>query len=148
MDNGGTRIPRPTTLPPISGVHEAPRTSPPPPPRRSVPPPPPSARRAQPSLWIELSDDVSVRELSCWSSHGCAGERDSDAFYARAALAAKCRFGLNRLGKLIFVFLPGYGQLEHDLQSHSPRMTKPTLLNVPVTEMFRKMTRYPTSESK
>lgn len=111
---------------------------------RSIPPPPPSARKAveqPPWPHFQYPPDTTVRELSCWSSHGCAGEVLSDAYAARAALAAKCRYGLNRFGRLIFVFLPEYGRLEHEIQSCSPRMTRPTLVDKMMTDILKERSR-------
>lgn len=115
-----------------------PSSAPPPPEpsavRRSIPPPPPSSRAHAPApAWpsFQVPHDATVRSLECWSNHGCAGDRFSDAYAARAALAAGCRYGLNRFGRLVFVFIDskrhGNGGFEHAVQDRSPGLTRKTL---------------------
>lgn len=106
----------------VSSVPPAPSS------RRSQPPPAPSFKSR-----FKIPQDTTIRSLECWSNHGCAGDRLSDAYAARAALAYGGRYGLNRFGRLIFVFVDsekhGNGRVEYEIQSNSFRVRQDTLMD-------------------
>lgn len=112
-------------------------------PRPSRPPPicSPIITNGRPT---PLPVNATIRSLECWSMNGCAGDTLSDAYAARAALARNCRYGLNLYGRLVFVFLPGQGKVEYDIQSNSTRMTRPTIeISAGVLRTLVAMTRQP-----
>lgn len=71
---------------------------------------------------------ATIRSLECWSNYGCAGDRTSDAYAARAALARGCRYGLaSAMGRLLYVFLPNVDvRAEREIQTWATKERYPT----------------------
>lgn len=47
-----------------------------------------------------------IRSLEIWSHRGSPGDRYSDAYAARAALAYGARYGIEEQDRLVYVYLP------------------------------------------